>query len=230
MFVGHLALALAAKRVDSETSLGWFVAAVILLDLVWPIFVLAGVERVSIIPGATEFTPLLFVSYPWSHSLAMSIVWGVLLAILARSTGHTDRTSWLIAALVVSHWVLDVVTHAPDMPLWRGESPKLGLGLWKSIAATYLVEGTMWILAIALYLWPRKAKRLTGPIAFWTFVGLTTLVWACGPWSPTPSSIRALAYLALTGCILIPWAILADRNYSIRVRESPGNSKQLLFL
>ena len=130
MFVGHLALALAAKRVDSETSLGWFVAAVILLDLVWPILVLAGVERVSIIPGATEFTPLLFVSYPWSHSLAMSIVWGLLLAALWRIRGGSSRTAGLLAALVVSHWALDLVTHLPDLPLWPPRGPRLGLGLW----------------------------------------------------------------------------------------------------
>jgi hypothetical protein len=227
MFVGHLSLALAAKRLDSEISLGWFVAAVILLDLVWPIFVLTGVERVSIIPGATAFTPLLFVYYPWSHSLTMSIVWGVLLAIVARSAGYSDRTSWVLAALVVSHWVLDFVSHAPDMPLWRGESPRLGLGLWRSIPATLIVEGSMWIAGIVLYLFPRRAKNIVGIAAFWSLVLFTTIVWASSPWSPRPTSIRALAFFAVSGIILIPWSILADRNYSMRGTYSLAEDQEL---
>ena len=213
MFVGHLSLALVAKRVEPEISLGWFVAAVIMLDLIWPLFVLSGIEQVNILSGATAFTPLEFVYYPWSHSLSMAIVWGVLLAIIARLNGKSDRRSWLLAALVVSHWVLDFVTHAPDMPLWRGDSPKFGLGLWRSIPATLIVEGSMWVAAIIIYLRWRTPRNTTGAIAFWTLVAGATFVWASGPWSPPPPSVSALAFLALSGFILIPWSILADRNY-----------------
>jgi hypothetical protein len=60
MFVGHFALALGSKREAPTVSLGWFIAAVTALDLVWPIFVLAGIERVSVVPGATAINPLVF--------------------------------------------------------------------------------------------------------------------------------------------------------------------------
>ena len=84
MFVGHLAVALGAKRNAPKVNLAWLVAAVTALDLVWPILLLAGVERVRIEPGATAFNPLVFESYPWSHSLVMSLAWGVALYAIAR--------------------------------------------------------------------------------------------------------------------------------------------------
>lgn len=216
MFVGHLALGFAAKRVDPRINLGWLVAAAVALDLVWPIFVLLGIERVRIVTGATAFTPLIFDYYPWSHSLTMSIFWGVLLALLARLSGLSDGSAWMIAALVVSHWVLDFISHAPDMPLWRGESPKLGLGLWNSIPATLIIEGAMWVIAIALYKLPRRASDWRGTAALWSFIVVTTIMWASGPWSPPPPSTRALGWFALIGWIVIPWSILADRYHSIR--------------
>jgi hypothetical protein len=103
MFVGHLAVGFAGKRVSSVTSLAWLIGAATTLDLLWPIFLLAGVEHVRIVPGATAFTPLVFDSYPWSHSLLMAVVWGAILAAIARGRGVELRASWLIAGLVVSH-------------------------------------------------------------------------------------------------------------------------------
>jgi len=153
MFVGHLAVALAAKRAAPRANLAWLMAGVTALDLVWPLFVLAGIERARIVPGATAFTPFVFDAYPWSHSLVMSVVWGVVLATVARAR-RVAASSMLLVALVVSHWVLDFVSHAPDMPLWPGDSPRLGLGLWNSIPATLVVEGAMWVAAIAVYLPP----------------------------------------------------------------------------
>ncbi len=98
MFVGHLAVAFATKPKTPEVSLGWLVAAVSTLDLIWPLMLLFGLEQVAITPGVTAFTPLTFVSYPWTHSLAMAIVWGLALGGLGRLRGFTIRTcAWLAA-------------------------------------------------------------------------------------------------------------------------------------
>jgi hypothetical protein len=212
MFVGHLALALAGKRAAPSVSLGWLMAAVCASDLFWPVFLLLGWERVRIVPGATPFTPLVFDSYPWSHSLLMGCVWGAALAGLARWRGIAPRATMLLALLVLSHWVLDFITHAPDMPLWPGPSPRLGLGLWSSIPGTLVVEGALWLVAIALYL--RSPGRFdgTGLIAFWSLVTICTVMWAAGPWTPPPPSPRALAWFALIGWLIFPWAALADRH------------------
>src|SRR5262245_831551 len=199
MFVGHLAVAFAAKRAAPAVNLGWLMAGVTALDLVWPVFVIAGIEHVRIVPGATAFTPLVFDSYPWSHSLVMAVVWGVALAILGRWRTPVP-VGGLLAALVVSHWVLDFVSHAPDLPVWPSDSsPKFGLTLWNSIPLTFLVEGLMWIAGIVIFL--RSAGRQTrgATIAFWSLVGLCSFMWVTGPWSPPPPSERALGYFALIG-------------------------------
>ncbi len=214
MFVGHLAVALAGKQASPKTSLGWFIAAATMLDLLWPIFLLAGIEHARIEPGATAFTPMVFESYPWSHSLLMSIVWGVALAALARWRGVEVRATWVIAILVVSHWVLDFVTHAADMPLWPGNSPTFGLTLWNSIPATLLIEGALWVACLTLYLRGRRPRNWVAALAFWSLVTVVTLLWALGPWSPPPPSLSALAWVALVGgWITVPWAAWADRGY-----------------
>lgn len=216
MFVGHLSLALIAKRARPGASLGWYVAATTTLDLLWPLFLLAGLERVSIIPGATAFNPLVFDSYPWSHSLVMAIGWGLVLAMVARRSGVEADPARLVGVLVPSHWVLDWLTHAPDMPLWPG-GPRFGLGLWNSIPATLAIEGTLWAIGIALYLGPRRATRWIGPAALWSLVLVCTGMWALGPWSPPPPDPHALALFALIGWLLIPWSALADRCYALRL-------------
>jgi hypothetical protein len=213
MFVGHIAVALLAKRARPAPSLGWYVAAATTLDLLWPIFLLIGIERVTIQPGATAFGPLIFDSYPWSHSLLMVIVWAVALAGLARWRKVDTASGVLIGALVVSHWVLDYVTHIADLPLWPGVSPHFGLGLWNSVAGTVIVEGLLWIVGITLYLQPRHATGWIGRVAFWSFVTTCTVVWLAGHWASPPPNVRSLAWFAMIGWVAFPWAAWADRNY-----------------
>ena len=135
----HFALGFAAKRVVPRVSLAVLFTAVAWADLVWPVLVAAGIEQVRIEPGNTAFTPLNFVSYPYSHSLLTLVLWGALLGLIYRATtGKNGSTFVVLALLVVSHWVLDFLTHRPDMPLYPG-GPKLGLGLWNSVAGTVLI-------------------------------------------------------------------------------------------
>jgi hypothetical protein len=175
------------------------------------VFVIAGVEHVRIVPGATAFTPLVFESYPWSHSLVMAIAWGILLAAIGRWRIAVP-VSGLLVWLVVSHWVLDFASHAPDMPLWPGSSPKFGLGLWNSIPLTLIVEGAMWIFGIAVYLRVPGRRTIGANIAFWSLVAVCTVMWASGPWGPLPPSENALGWFAMIGWLTVPWAALADRR------------------
>jgi len=144
MFVGHTAMALAAKARTPQVSLGWLVAAAFALDLLWPVFLLLGIERVSIVPGATAFNALVFDSYPWSHSLLLACAWALCAAAVARALGMTMGGAGLIAALVLSHWILDWVSHVPDLPLWPGRSPLFGLALWNSVFWSLLVAWAAW--------------------------------------------------------------------------------------
>ena len=130
MMIGHYAVALAAKPAAPKVSLGWLAAAAIFLDLIWPLLLQAGLEQVAVVPGITVVTPMDFISYPWSHSLLMSAVWGALFGGLYYLLAKDRRGALVLALLVVSHWLLDFVTHRPDLPLMPGESVKLGLGLY----------------------------------------------------------------------------------------------------
>lgn len=212
MFVGHIAVALAAKRQAPSVNLGWLVAGVTALDLVWPILVLAGIEHVTIAPGATAFTPLIFDSYPWSHSLVMSVLWGLVLAGIARAARVPGSPAVLLVMLVVSHWVLDFVSHAPDMPLWPGDSPRFGLSLWNSIPATFIVEGALWVAGIVLHLQARARKGERPGWPFWSLIGVCTIMWITSPFQAPPPSVRALGWFALIGWIVIPWAAWGDRS------------------
>ena len=169
MFIGHIGLAFAAKKVAPRPSLGTLALAAQLVDGVWPVFLLLGWEKVEIVPGITAVTPLLFVSYPYTHSLAAGAVWALLLAggyYLLRRDGV--GAGW-IAALVVSHWILDFISHRPDMPLWPG-GPKVGLGLWNSVPATLAVEFALFAGGIWLYLSATRARDRVGTWALAAFV------------------------------------------------------------
>ena len=198
MFIGHLAVGLGAKRVEPRVPLVVWVLAAFGLDVLWPLFVAVGLETVRIDPGNTAFTPMDFASYPWSHSLVMSVLWGVLAAALVNRRWPVARAGALVAAAVVSHWVLDFITHRADMPLWPG-GLRVGLGLWNSVPGTLVVEGTLALIAIVMYV---RAFPARDAIGRWAFIGLLVFVglaWASGPFSPPPPSVPAVigATLAL---------------------------------
>jgi len=205
MFIGHYAVGFAAKRAAPNASLGPLMAAPILLDLLWPIFLLAGWEHVRIDPGNTAFTPLAFDSYPISHSLVTSLGWGALFGGLYWIFTRYRAGAVAIGLGVVSHWVLDWVTHGPDMPLYPG-GPKVGLGLWNSIPGTLAVEIAMLAIALWLYVRTTQPRDQTGRYAFWAFVAFTAIMYVGNLMSPPPPSTQALAWFALSGWIAPFWA------------------------
>lgn len=203
MFLGHLAVGLAAKRAAPQASLGALVAAPFALDLLWPIFLALGWERVRIEPGNTAFTLLAFDHYPWTHSLLMALVWsavfaGAYLAITRYRTG-----ALVIAAGVVSHWILDWVTHRPDLPLVPGGTT-YGLGLWNSVPGTIAVELTLFAVALWL-LRPRGLKT-------WSLIGFAVVVAGATAFGPPPPAVGAVTGSAFALWLLPVWAWWADRS------------------
>jgi hypothetical protein len=213
MFIGHAAVALAAKKLAPDVSLGVLLAAATWLDLVWPILVLLGVEVVRIDPGNTAVTPLDFVSYPWTHSLLAALAWSVAFALTLSPWVRSGRARLVLAALVFSHWVLDFVSHRPDLPLAPGDgSPKLGLGLWNSVPATLAVEGALMAAGVWLYLRVTRASDAAGRYAFWSLIVFYVAIWLANFVSPPPPSDRPVAWVALAACMFPVWAAWADRH------------------
>lgn len=213
MFIGHFAVAFAAKRAAPELSLGTLFLAAQLADLVWPTLVLLGLERFEVRPGITAVTPLHFVHYPWSHSLAMMAGWGLLMAVawLAVRRG-TPKAALLIVAVVLSHWLLDFVSHRPDLPLTPGGEARFGLELWRSLPATLAVEGALFAACVALYARATRALDRTGRWAFWALVGFLGLVYLANLFGPPPPDTAAVAWSAQAMWLLVAWGYWVDRH------------------
>lgn len=216
MFIGHLAVGFASKRFAPKTSLGTLIAAAVLPDLLWPVFVLMGWEQVRIEPGNTAFTPLNFVSYPISHSLVAAIGWATLFAMLYYVFSRYRAGAVLIWVGVVSHWVLDWITHRPDMPLYPG-GPRLGLGLWNSVAATVIVEGLIYAAGVWIYVRVTRAKDRVGRWGLWAYVVVVALLYVANILNPPPTSVKLMVIVAIPFTwLLILWAWWCDRHRETR--------------
>lgn len=211
MFLGHFGLAFAAKRVAPRPSLGTAVMAAQWADGIWPIFLLLGVEQVVIRPGVTAVTPLDFVYYPYSHSLLADLVWAALFAGIYAMLRKDWRGALWLAVLVLSHWVLDVVAHRPDVPTWPG-GPKLGAGLWNSLTATLVAEFALFGAGIRLYAGATVARDTLGKVLLWTFVITLAVLWLGAVFGPPPPDERALAITSLLGWLFVAWAYWIDRH------------------
>jgi hypothetical protein len=209
VFLGHFAVALAARRAAPSVSLATWFAAVQFVDLLWPLFLLAGLEHVRIVPGITAFTPLDFYDYPITHSLIGTLGWAAMFAGAWMAVRGRRKAGVLLAGAVVSHWVLDVIAHRPDMPVLPA-GPYLGLGLWNSIPATLAVELTMFAAGLALYVRAGGAGRHR--VSFWALVAFLLVAYFAASFGPPPPDTRTLAWSALALWLLVPWAAWVDHS------------------
>lgn len=219
MVLGHYGVALAAKRLAPRTSLGTTVFAAEFLDELWPILLLLGVERVRISPEAVG--GLVFVSYPYSHSLAAALVWSLLIGAIYFAIRKYGRGAWIVAALVLSHWVLDAPVHAADLPLWPGSSVLVGFGLWRSLPATIVIEFAIYLGGLAIYLRTTRARDRAGSWGLWAMIVVLACLYLGSLVSPPPPSERALAITTLGLWLFIPWGWWVDRHREI-VARSPS--------
>jgi len=216
MFIGHYALGFAAKRMAPRTSLGTLFAAPTLADLLWPVFLLLGWEQARVVPGLNPFLNLWLDDIPVSHSLVALIAWGLLFGYLYRTrTGYT-RGALVVGLLVLSHWVLDVLTHRPDMPLYPG-SVKVGLGLWNSVAGTLIVEGAMLVAGVAIYAAATRPRDGVGRYGFWGLVAVLAASYVSSLFAPPPQDMTALATFAIIfGWLFVLFGWWVDKHRGLR--------------
>lgn len=140
MFVGHLGLALGGKRAAPELPMWALVLAAQSGD--WGDVLAMDLLR---LPDAWRFT----------HSLPLVVLAAMAAATVWLARGGSARGGAVLAGLVVSHPLLDLVTG--EKPLWPG-SPLRGLGL-------YWYPGWDFALEVALLLAGWMAYRHTLPAA-----------------------------------------------------------------
>ena len=220
MFIGHAAVGFASKAIVPRASLGVLLAAPFLLDILWPIFILTGLESARIEPGNTAFTPLAFDSYPWSHSLLMAILWGALFGFIVYVVSRSAAFGAVVALATVSHWICDAVVHRPDLPLTPGGMIFVGMGLWNSKAATLAVELPLFALGVWLYVRTTRPKDALGRWALAALVAFFLVAYAGAAFGPPPPSITAVAWGTLALVLLIPWAVWVDRHREVEAELS----------
>ena len=202
MFVGHYGVSYAAKRIAPVIPLWALFIAVQLLDVFWAPFVLLGIEKVRIVPGITASNPLDLYYMPYTHSLVAALLWSVAALLLCRrfvTWGRAGKAALIVALAVFSHWVLDVVVHRPDLPLYDNTA-KVGLGLWNFPAVAFALEAALLFGGMGLYFGTSVAPRLRMVVFGLVMLAVQAYVF----FGPPPGSDNAAAATALAA-----YAVLA---------------------
>ncbi|HUU59951.1 MAG TPA: hypothetical protein VMZ50_10425 [Phycisphaerae bacterium] len=215
MFIGHFGAGLAAKPLARRVSLGTLFLASQFIDLIWPTLLLLGLETVRIAPGDTKLTPLEFVHYPISHSLLAVAGWSVLFGAVHFAVRRRASEALLCGALVTSHWLLDLLTHRPDLPLSPGGAARVGLGLWNYPALAIGIEVLVFACGLLLYLRTTTSSDKVGRFGLWALVGFLALVYAGNVLGPPPPAARAIVWAGQAQWLLVAWAYWVDRHREV---------------
>jgi hypothetical protein len=216
MFLGHYAVGLASKKVVPKVSLGTLFLAAQLVDLLWPLFLLLGLEHVRIDPLNTAITPLDFYDYPITHSLVGAVLWSCATGLIYTLLKRDKRTAVVIGLVVLSHWILDLITHRPDLPLGLGGSTYFGLGLWNSVFGTLVAEFGLFAAGIILYTRATTAKDRIGSIGFWSLTGTLALIYIGNIAGPPPPSASVIAVAGNASWLFVLWAFWVDRHRGVK--------------
>lgn len=205
MFIAHFGAGFGGSALTRRPSPGTLLLAAQFIDLLWPFFLLFGVERVAIDPGNTAVTPLHFTHYPWSHSMAAVLGWGILFGLLYYILRKDVRSAVVLGALVFSHWLLDLLVHAPDLPLAPWGGTMVGLGLWNSWPTTLILEFGIFGAGVWYYAAHTRPKKRLGSFSLWSLVVFLGLVYLANVFGPPPEDIAAIGWVGLSQWLLIAW-------------------------
>lgn len=215
MFIGHFAPAFVAAAVSPRAPrLGTLFVAAQLVD--WGFFMLAigGIEKMRVDPDATKMVPFDLYHMPYTHSLAGTAVWALLCALVILIFQRNAIGGFLAGLVVMSHWVLDWVTHRPDLTI-AGGPEAYGLGLWNYPYAAIPLEIAITLAAFLFYL--RRTRGPVGPplVMIGVMFALQAINWF-GP-APTEAGVFLYAQALLAFAILTGFAVWVGENrYYIR--------------
>jgi hypothetical protein len=218
MLLGHSAPAFVLKALAPRVPLWALVAGVYLLDVLFPIFVLAGVEHARVVPGFTASNDLDLFDMPWSHSVLAGAAWSLLAGALAAWLWPATRwrAGLAMAAAVLSHLALDIPVHVPDVTLAGNHTPRLGIGLWNHRALAIAVEAGVLaagVLVLARSSWAVAAGRRGAIAGLGVAMMMLLLVSYVVPTPPDMTTMAMLLLATIAGLVLSA-GILVDRGAS----------------
>ena len=218
MFIGHFGLSFAAKKAAPKVSLAVLFIATQFVDILWPILVMLNVETVAITPGYTKMNAFEFLHFPYTHSLLMGFVWGVITALLYAFLKKDTRGAIVIGLCVLSHWFLDLIVHTTDLPITLFGTTKVGLGLWNYVAATMILETTIFLAGVFIYTSITKSKNKKGSLGLWSLVVFLLLISLNNTFGPPPKEVNTTLFIILLTLMafIIVLAGWVDKNREVK--------------
>lgn len=224
MFLAHFGIGFGAKAAAPRVSLGTLFLAAQFIDLLWPTLLLLGIERGHILTDGSQHPPLAFVHYPYSHSLLAVLVWAALFAASYYLIRRSRTGAVVLGLAVVSHWLLDLIVHYPDLPIYPAvlpdisDSPLLGFALWSSPMLALALEFAIFAPGLWLYLRTTRATDATGRWALWSLVALLMAINLGNAFGAPPPSVTALAWVGQAQWLFVVWGYWIDRHRTVQQR------------
>ncbi len=219
MFLGHFSIGFVAKALAPKTSLGSLFLASVLLDLIWSTLLILGIEKVWIAPGTAEASTLIFSYFPFSHSLLLAIMWGILVAVIYFMIRRYVRGALVMGLVVICHWFTDLIVHLPDLPLYPGGA-RFGLGLWSSKSGTLVIEMLLFLIGLGIYFNATATKSDGGDWRIGFLLLVLMGIYFVNLFGPPPPSINAVAWTGEAQWLLVLWGYWINR-YRVSVKHYP---------
>lgn len=214
MFIGHFGLSFAAKKAAPKVSLATLFIATQFVDILWPFMLIFNIEKVAVTPGYTKVNSYEFLYFPYTHSLFMGLVWGILTALIFFLIKKDTREAIVIGLCVISHWFLDLIVHSADLPITPFGDYKAGFGLWNHVAATLIIELIIFFGGLFIYTSITRAKNKKGSRGLWALAALLILVTISNTFGPAPPNSITTLFISfiILMAIIISLAGWVDKN------------------
>jgi hypothetical protein len=138
--INHAATSLLVKRRHPQAPMLWLLLSVQLMEFLWVILNYLGVEKTATEPTVGSVSDIHLAYMPYSHSILSAVVLAVAGYVIVRKFTGKPLLGMAVGLAIVSHLVLDLITHAPDIALAPGiDQPRFGLGLYGNAPLTAFV-------------------------------------------------------------------------------------------
>ncbi|AOP33226.1 hypothetical protein A0128_04800 [Leptospira tipperaryensis] len=224
MFIGHYSVALVLKKTVPKTPFWSLLVGVQFVDFLFMVFIMLGIEHMRLVPGFTASNPFDLYYMPYTHSLVAGVLWalftflGFYFYLKSEIGSYRWKVALAVALSVLSHFILDLPVHTPDLPIFSDSGPKLGFGLWNNLWLTVGIEAALTVLSFVYYFSGSKnGEGFSGKWGMQILAGSFLLLIFINPFAPVPDNIYAFAIQALVLYTLI--AYLGHRLDAKRIYE-----------